>query len=171
MRVRLPLETASELGADADASRTADRDAERMPLAGCRVLVVDDEADIRELLRTALAFGGATVRSAGSVDEGLAQVEAEPPDVLVSDLAMPDRDGFEMLRRVREAGATMPVVALTALASATDRKRALAAGFDAYLVKPVAPPFLVATIARVWAKAGATPSDGAASLAARGPHR
>ena len=82
-------------------------------------------------------------------DEALARIDTGPPDVIVSDLAMPERDGFAFLRSLRAGGATMPVIALTALASAADRQRAVAAGFDVYLTKPVDPPVLVAAVARV----------------------
>ena len=171
MRVRLPLEMASERALGAGAADGAEDAAAASALAGCAVLVVDDEADIREMLRATLALGGARVTTAGSVDEGLARIRSDRPDVIVSDLAMPDRDGYELLRKLRAGGGVMPVVALTALASAADRKRALTAGFDAYLVKPVEPPFLIATVARVCADVRAMRASDAASLAARGPLR
>src|SRR6185369_10952098 len=125
-------------------------------LAGVRVLIVDDEADVRDFLATALMLAGAEVASAASATEAQARLAAGTPDVVLSDLAMPDRDGYTFLRELRAAGRTMPVIALTALASATDRQRAITAGFDVHLAKPAEPPVLIATILRVLEAAGQT---------------
>jgi len=92
------------------------------------------------------------------VTEAQARLAAGTPDVVLSDLAMPDCDGYTFLRDLRAAGRTMPVIALTALASAADRQRALAAGFDVHLPKPVEPPVLIATILRVLDATGQTAS-------------
>jgi PAS domain S-box-containing protein len=123
------------------------------PIRGVRVLVVDDDPDARELLSTILQQAGAEVVSARSADEALAVFERLRPDVLVSDIGMPDGDGYSLIRRVRllEDGSdtTVPAVALTAFARAEDRSQALRCGFQAHLPKPIDPGELTALIARL----------------------
>lgn len=121
----------------------------RMPVAldGVRVLVVDDEADARSLIERFLSDAGAEVTTASSVDEAMGRLEAHEFDVLVSDIGMPEEDGYSLLRRVRALGRTMPAIALTAYASAEDRVRALVAGFKSHLTKPVEAIELIATVA------------------------
>ncbi len=123
----------------------------RRRLAGVRVVAVDDEPDGRAVLRRLLEDQGAIVRTAASAAEAAALVTAEVPDVLVSDIGMPGEDGYALIaalrRRPPAAGGRVPAVALTAYAQAADRDRALAAGFDAHLTKPVDPAQLAATIA------------------------
>ena len=120
-------------------------------LSGLTVLVVDDDPDGRELARRLLSECAAKVVVAGSAAEALALFKANRPDVLVSDIGMPEMDGFELLRRLRamgqERGGHLPAIALTALARSEDRTRALQAGFVAHLSKPVEPPELLATVA------------------------
>jgi PAS domain S-box-containing protein len=120
-------------------------------LAGLRVLVVDDEADARELINRILSDCQAQVRTAASAAQALAALRAGPADVLVSDLGMPDVDGFELLARVRAlgpaAGGNVAAVALTAFARSEDRLRALEAGFSAHISKPVEPSELIAAVA------------------------
>ncbi len=109
------------------------------PLTGIRVLAVDDEPDTRQTLAEMLLACGATVSTAGSAQEALHALRLGVPDAIVSDLAMPGMDGYELLRRIRaEGGAAsrVPAVALTAYASLEHQERALAAGFDAFLTKP-----------------------------------
>jgi PAS domain S-box-containing protein len=124
----------------------------RLPrLDGLRVLVVDDHDDARELISTVLEQCGADVAVAGSADEALQVLEQRRVDVLVSDLAMPGADGFELIRRVRAreqaaGAATLPAVALTAYAGTVDRARALAAGFQAHASKPIAPDELATLV-------------------------
>ena len=116
---------------------------EGVDLHGVRVLLVEDEHDTRELLSVALAGYGARVRAAGSVHEALEALATGSPDVLVSDIGMPDRDGYELLRAVRQSApataASVPAIALTAYAKAEDRAQALACGFQAHLTKPLEP--------------------------------
>jgi PAS domain S-box-containing protein len=122
-------------------------------LRGVKVLVVDDQEEARELIRRVLEDCRATVVTAGSAAEALTLVERERPDLLVSDIGMPEADGFELLRRVRalgaERGGRMPAIALTAFARSEDRTRALRAGFLVHVAKPVDPAELVATVATV----------------------
>jgi signal transduction histidine kinase/ActR/RegA family two-component response regulator len=125
------------------------------PLDELRLLVVDDRPEARELLTTVLAAAGAEVAVAASAEEALGRLEAAPVDALVSDVGMPDVDGYELIRRVRErerARGTrrpLPAVAVTAYASAEDRERALAAGFHAWAAKPLDPASLVDLVAKV----------------------
>ena len=120
-------------------------------LAGLRVLVVDDDADGREVLETVLVQCGAHVTSAGSVAEALASFDRERPDVLVSDIGMPDEDGYALIRKIRargsDAGGGVPAASLTAYAGTEDRRRALIAGFNMHVAKPVDPEELLAVVA------------------------
>jgi CheY-like chemotaxis protein len=112
------------------------------------VLVVDDEPDTRDSSAAALEQAGASVLAVGSVAEALAGLEWRPA-VVLSDIAMPGQDGFSLVRALRAREPALPTVALTAYASEHDRRRVLAAGYDAYLVKPVDPADLVAAVRRV----------------------
>jgi CheY-like chemotaxis protein len=122
-------------------------------LAGLKVLVVDDHADARDLIKRVLEECAAEVFTAATAADALLLVEAHKPDVLVSDIGMPDVDGFELLRRVRALGADrggkLHAIALTAFARSQDRTRALRAGFQVHVSKPVDPSELVATVASV----------------------
>jgi CheY-like chemotaxis protein len=117
------------------------------------VLAVDDNHDALEVLETALTAAGAQVRTASSGADALSMSEAEAPDVLLCDLAMPDMDGTAVLRRMRArlgaAGRTFRAIALSAHASDEHRARSRAAGFQLHLVKPFAIEALVRTIASV----------------------
>ena len=115
------------------------------------MLVVDDDAGARESVTAVLEQSGASVRAVESAAEAVETLEREPPDVLLSDIAMPGMDGYAFLgqARARLPGAQLPAAALTAYADATDRARALAAGFQAHLAKPVNPAELVAVVAEL----------------------
>jgi signal transduction histidine kinase/ActR/RegA family two-component response regulator len=122
-------------------------------LSGLRVLAVDDDVDTLEVLRLVLQDKGAGVLVASSVSEALDALRDAPVDVLISDLGMPGADGYDLIRQVRTMeretrGQPMPAVALTAYASDEDRTRALAAGFQTYVAKPVDPMQLVEVTAR-----------------------
>ena len=120
-------------------------------LEGIRVLVVDDDADARELLQMALERYGAQVRAAASADEAFTILTAQCPDVLVSDIEMPETSGYELIRRLRHSDQPalrrIPAVALTAYARTEDRMKALIAGFQTHVPKPVEPAELVTVIA------------------------
>jgi CheY-like chemotaxis protein len=115
------------------------------------VLLVDDEWVVRESLGAVLEQRGAMVTLAGSTAEALAALEDSSPDVIVSDIAMPEADGYELIRKIRAAeaagGQRIPAVALTAYAGMEDRVRALAAGYQLHVPKPVDPDWLVMVIA------------------------
>jgi CheY-like chemotaxis protein len=104
-----------------------------------RILIVDDKATSRELLRTVLEKQGYVVTEAADGEEALQRVRAESPHLILLDLQMPVRNGYEVLRELRQDTrfAALPIIALTASAMQGDRERALAAGFTAYLAKPV----------------------------------
>jgi PAS domain S-box-containing protein len=122
-------------------------------LAGLKVLVVDDEADARDLLRKALLEAGAVVEIAGSSAEAYDLLLSFRPDVLVSDLGMPDEDGFELMRRIRALapglGGDLPSMALSAYARVEDRTKALAVGFTTHMSKPVNPNELLDAISNL----------------------
>ena len=121
-------------------------------LDGIRILAVEDEADTRELIVTILRQAGADVALAGSVDEALQALDTSPPDVVLCDIAMPDRDGFELLREAKRrpgAVARTPFVALTARVEEQERRRSLAAGFSVHVPKPVDPAALVEVLRTV----------------------
>jgi signal transduction histidine kinase len=122
-------------------------------LDALRILVVDDSTDGRALTSLVLTQAGASVKAVASVREALQMLEGEPPDVLVSDIGLPDEDGFGLIRHIRqreaEHGGFLPAVALTGYARAEDRARSLAAGFQAHLPKPVDPAELTAAIATI----------------------
>ena len=119
-------------------------------LAGVTVLVVDNEEDARTLACAVLERSGARVLTAGGAAEALAIMARELPDVLLSDIAMPQEDGYSLIRKVRRLPMPMrhiPAAALTAFATATDRARALLAGYQAHVPKPVEPSELAAVVA------------------------
>jgi CheY-like chemotaxis protein len=103
------------------------------------ILIVDDKATSRELLRTVLEKQGYAVTEAADGEEALQKVRAESPQLILLDLQMPVRNGYEVLRELRQDSrfAALPIIAITASAMQGDRDRALAAGFTAYLTKPV----------------------------------
>ena len=117
------------------------RDVEPNRLAGLNVLIVDDDEDSAELAENALREVGAAVRRADSVNAALETLADAPADLVISDLAMPDADGFELIRQIRTHGIdrirTVPAIALTAHSRAADRDKVLNAGFQMYLKKPV----------------------------------
>jgi signal transduction histidine kinase len=119
-------------------------------LTGVRVLVVEDEPDTRDLLVVALQQCGAEVAAYGSVPEALAALDVQVPDVLLSDIGVPGEDGYSLIRKVRARGpgrgGDLPAAALTAYARAEDRLRALEAGYQTHLAKPVDPAELVAAV-------------------------
>jgi signal transduction histidine kinase/ActR/RegA family two-component response regulator len=127
-------------------------------LSDVKVLVVDDEADARDLLERILADCKAQVRTASSAAEALQLLERYRPHVLISDIGMPDVDGYEFLKRARAIvqakGEKLPAIALTAFAGSEDRNRALRAGFLLHVSKPVEPLELVATVANVAGRSG-----------------
>ncbi len=122
-------------------------------LYGLKILVVDDDLDSRELIEWVLKRVGAEVTSVGSAREALEAIEREKPHLLVSDLAMPQEDGYALLRKIRalppERGGRIPAIALTAHSLVQDRLQSLRAGFQSHVPKPVVPEELVEVVASV----------------------
>jgi len=129
-----------------------------LDLSGLKVLAVDDQADARDLIKRVLEDCGAQVITAGTAGEALLLAERERPDLLVSDIGMPDTDGFELLKQLRALGRSrggeIPAIALTAFARSEDRMRALRAGFRVHVSKPVEPSELIVTVASVAGRTG-----------------
>jgi CheY-like chemotaxis protein len=157
--VRLPIASGP---ASADAAALGERGARASTIApmaplprldALRILVVDDNTDGRALTSLVLTQAGAHVKAAASVREALQMLQAERPDVLVSDIGLPDEDGLGLIRQIRqgeaECGGFIPAVALTGYARAEDRDRSLAAGFQAHVSKPVDPGELAAAVATI----------------------
>lgn len=126
---------------------------ENFSLSGINVLVVDDEPDARELIRKILTRCHADVTTAASATEGLELLETVVPDVIVSDIGMPEKNGYQFIREVRsrslEKGGNIPAIALTAFARPQDQANAANAGFQAHLSKPVEPGELIAEIGKL----------------------
>lgn len=124
--------------------------AESLPLANVRILVVDDEADMRELIFTILEHTGAEIKMTASAIETLNALETFQPSILISDIGMPEMDGYELLRQIRsrspEQNKEFPAIALTAYAGEINQQQALTAGFQRHIAKPVEPEELIQAI-------------------------
>ena len=144
----------------APAAAAAPIDPARLPLVRLdrvRILVVDDEPDARRALTRALQTVGAFVTAASGVAEAIALLPQTNPEVLLSDLAMPDEDGFDLIRMVRRGGRTvrdLPAVALTAFADRHTRREAMLAGFQTHVAKPIDPHELVEVVASLVGRTG-----------------
>jgi PAS domain S-box-containing protein len=151
--VSLPVVAALQNGAEfTDAPQSiASQSAPKLSLDGLLILAVDDEEDTRQLLVQSLTFYGATVVTAKSAAEGLKALIDQTPDLLVSDIGMPDEDGYSLIRKIRalpdEQQKNVKAIALTAFTRAQDRMRALAAGYQNHVAKPVEPDELATVIA------------------------
>jgi CheY-like chemotaxis protein len=152
--VRLPLvPLRASLPGPASAAAPFEQISYPSELRRLKVLVLDDEPDARQLVQSVLEAGGAVVKTAASVAEALELIPREPPDVIVSDIGMPELDGYDFIRRLRllprQEGGRIPAVALTAYARAEDRRKALLAGFQNHASKPVDPQELVVVVANL----------------------
>jgi PAS domain S-box-containing protein len=149
--VELPVR-AEERGTEAarlQDTDDADARASQVSLTGVTVFVVEDDADTRDLICRLLEARRATVIVAATAPEALERLAIELPDIIISDIGLPDVDGYELIRRIRSAKqpfSNTPAIALTAFARYEDRTRALGAGFNAHLAKPVEPSELVITV-------------------------
>ena len=156
--VTLPLISSACHAVRSDRLKSKSRStAAPVELNGVRVLVVDDDPDARELLESALHESGADVRAVPSVRAALVELPRFLPDLILSDIGMPEEDGYALIRQVRAReraeGGHVPAVALTAFASQADREQALALGFEEHLTKPTSPAELARTVARLVGKA------------------
>ena len=151
--VKLPLITSPSAEDEEETAKksSASETALKIKLDGLLILVVDDEEDTRQLLVQSLTFQGATVVSADSAKRALEEIEEKSPDIMVSDIGMPDEDGYSLIRKVRalpdEQHHSIPAIALTAFTRAQDRMRALSSGFQSHVSKPVEPDELTTVIA------------------------
>ena len=152
MQVDLPAEPTGEPVQDApDTEFGAELEESGVGLQGLDVLVVEDDQEAREMMLVVLSDRGANVRVAGDYDSALQAMEQAWPDVLVSDIGLPGRDGYELVRRVRQmqqdrGARRLPVIALTAFARPEDERKTLEAGFDLHLSKPLKPHVLLEAI-------------------------
>ena len=166
--VRLPLIAPySEPNEERRHSLAALRENQNLPevsLANVHVLVVDDEIDGRELVKRLLEMAGATVSMAGSVSEAMERILAGRPDVLVCDIGMRGEDGYSLIRRLRgleeKQESVLPAVAVTAYARSEDRTKAIHAGFQNHLAKPVEPAELLAVVSSLAGRKVRTPPGG-----------
>ena len=134
------------------------RDSQQISLEGAKILVIDDEVDARDLIQRLLTERSAHVFVADSADRGLELLQSERPDLVLSDIGMPDKDGYEFIRAVRrlppDQGGKTVAVALTAFARSEDRTRAMMAGYHVHLSKPVEAQELIATVASLTGRTG-----------------
>jgi CheY-like chemotaxis protein len=129
-------------------------------ISGVRILVVDDDADARELVALTLSSRGAVVQTASSAAEALEYLNRRRPDMIVADIGMPLEDGYELIRKFRaleveRSEKRLPAIALTAYASAADRDQALSVGYDLHLAEPVGPTDLTHAVAKLRRAQGA----------------
>jgi len=144
---------ATDAGPETEGGPEVD-DVQLEALHGLHVLLVEDDAEASEMMTLVLSERGARVRAAADYDSAIAALQQDWPDVLVSDIGLPGRDGYELVRRVRaiereQQLARLPVIALTAFARPEDRRKTLDAGFDLHLSKPLRPHLLLDAIVRV----------------------
>jgi CheY-like chemotaxis protein len=123
------------------------------PLQGTKILIVEDDADSREMLTTVLTYQGANVVAAKTAFEGIEMLQEFHPHVLVSDIGLPKEDGYDLIRKIRklptENGGGVPAIALTGYVSLQDRQTALFSGFEEHLPKPIDAERLVDVILRL----------------------
>jgi len=148
----LSLATAPLTPGPGGADQVQSRSENGRPLEGLTVLIVEDDAATQRALTWVLESSGATVASVPSADAALDALQSARPDVLVSDIGLPDADGYDLVRQIQRSAAQhgqppLPALALTAYAHAADRELALAAGFQEYAAKPVEPKQLVRLVA------------------------
>ena len=149
----LPLLSSEGLAATDAQKASSDLKQTQPELNGVHVLLVDDDAGTREMITAALNERRARVTAVASAQEALSEIKRARPDVLVSDIAMPVQDGYQLIEQIRalelNQAKTIPAVAITAYAREEDRRRALAAGYQSYLPKPIEPAELIAVVAEL----------------------
>jgi signal transduction histidine kinase/ActR/RegA family two-component response regulator len=158
-RVTLPAAVSSDEAVEtvsAPSSPLSTFRIDQASLSGVKILVVDDEPDARDALMSVLAGHGASMTCEGSVDAALNAIDRDKPDVLVSDVGMPDRDGYDLIREVRQRfdAKQLPAIALTAFVRSEDRAQALTSGFQLHVAKPVDPFEVTLAVASLVGRAG-----------------
>ncbi len=150
LRVDLPVRRPTSSEEPAAPARGDSPETGLAALRGRRVLVIEDDGDTREFLRLSLEHRGAIVRVAGSGAEALRLLDRNPVDVVLSDLMLPEGDGYSVIHAIRARGMTrVPAIALSALSGPAERERSAAAGFTEHLAKPIDPEQLARCLARV----------------------
>jgi CheY-like chemotaxis protein len=153
LRVAVPAVSGSSEAEGESVAASAIDEGESVSLEGVHVLLVEDGDDAREVLKAILGRAGAQVMAVASVKAATEVLSRNAPDVLVSDIGMPEEDGYVLMQRVKEweliNQRRIPAIALTAYAGEQDRLRAIAAGFAAHLTKPVEPELLVTSVLSV----------------------
>jgi two-component system, chemotaxis family, CheB/CheR fusion protein len=164
--VRLPVAAILPMPTDQPPPRATSDDqppSESPDLTGLRIHLVDDDTLGRGMIATLLRSNGATVTESGTAADALKMIDAAPPEVLISDIAMPGEDGYSLIRQVRRLdaarGLQTPAVALTAYASPQDRRLALAAGFNTHVPKPIEPAEFIEVIAHLAGRESAPPDS------------
>jgi CheY-like chemotaxis protein len=151
LSVTTPLREVSDLGDGYNSRENLEN--ETKILSGLKILIVDDEPYARQLVKKILSKNGANVIDTSSASEALNGVRTENPDLIVSDIAMPEENGYEFIRKVRtlepDMGHHIPSAALSAYVTKEDKERALSAGFEVHIGKPVEPHELVLKVAKL----------------------
>jgi CheY-like chemotaxis protein len=132
---------------------------EETRLDGMTILVVDDQLDSREMLAALLEQSGARIVQCESAESALGVIDTRPFEAVVADIAMPQVDGYEFIRRLRATGSTTPAVAVTAFAQPEDRHLAMSSGYDAYCSKPIDRIHLTRILSALMASSKAGPSE------------
>ncbi|MEH2069277.1 MAG: PAS domain-containing protein [Nostoc sp.] len=149
--VRLPAIEESEAAGKATKTEAAEKKFDSSQFNGLRILIVDDDADTREFVGFLLEQKGALITTTASASEALNSIAQSVPDLLISDLAMPEMDGYSLIEQIRamskQQGREIPAIALTAYVAESDRQQILAAGFEKHVAKPVQPIELLTSIA------------------------
>jgi CheY-like chemotaxis protein len=149
--VRLPRLGSSSKVAEHQENLTNRSRLDTSRLKGLKILLVDDDEDTLRLMTAALGQGDANVTAVTSAEAALEVLKSATPDVLISDIAMPGEDGYQLLAKIRalglDNGSWLPAIAITAYAREEDRQQALASGFQAYLAKPIELSELIAVVA------------------------
>ncbi|MBD2210059.1 response regulator [Nostoc linckia FACHB-104] len=151
--VKLPLLEAKHPQTSEKAAIVESISSPELPLNNVQLLVVDDDTDTRLFLKAALQQSGAAVRAVSSVNEAMLAIQDYPPEILISDIGMPEEDGYTLIRKIRllepERGGQIPAIALTAYAREEDSTEAIAAGFHMYASKPIEPAKLINMIVKL----------------------
>jgi len=152
-RITLPAPPPDELSCEAPPAHATGQQiaaADSGPkLSGLRALVVDDEADARELVAAFLSMKEAEVRTAGSIVEAMRIMTAWRPEILICDIALPGGSGYELIKRMRDGGCKAPAIAITARVDVEDCARSIDAGFQLHIPKPIEPRDLLVSVAKL----------------------